>query len=125
MNKEMDAIYILTPLPHIVDCLMADLERRKYKRAFLIWTSGGLALDRDYCRGDMATIRVLTPGSTTTRSTSEARSVISGKGSDCSAQDFEHRFLSKRVTSYYFQGSLEFPDVVSPCMQSISPKTYG
>lgn len=39
MNPEMDAIYLLTPEPHIVDCLMADLERRRYKRAFLIWTS--------------------------------------------------------------------------------------
>ena len=40
MNKELDAIYILSPLPHIVDCLVADLERRRYRRAFLIWTSG-------------------------------------------------------------------------------------
>lgn len=40
MNKEMDAIYILSPLPHIVDCLMTDFERRWYKRAFVIWTSG-------------------------------------------------------------------------------------
>jgi len=40
MNKEMDAVYILSPLPHIVDCLMADFERRRYRRAFVIWTSG-------------------------------------------------------------------------------------
>ncbi len=40
MNKQMDAVYILSPLPHIVDCLMADFERRRYKRAFVIWTSG-------------------------------------------------------------------------------------
>lgn len=40
MNKEMDAVYILSPLPHIVDCLMADFERRWYRRAFVIWTSG-------------------------------------------------------------------------------------
>ena len=39
MNKEMDAIYLLSPLPHIVDCLMADLERRRYRRSHLIWTS--------------------------------------------------------------------------------------
>ena len=35
----MDAVYILSPLPHIVDCLMADFERRRYRRCFLIWTS--------------------------------------------------------------------------------------
>ena len=40
MNKDMDAVYILSPLPHIVDCVMADFERRRYRRSFLIWTSG-------------------------------------------------------------------------------------
>jgi syntaxin-binding protein 1 len=39
MNKDMDAIYILTPEPHIVDCIMADFERRRYRRTFLFWTS--------------------------------------------------------------------------------------
>ncbi len=39
MNKEMDAVYLLSPLPHILDCLMADLERRRYRRTFLVWTS--------------------------------------------------------------------------------------
>ena len=39
MNQEMDAVYILSPQPHIVDCLMADFERRRYRRAFVIWTS--------------------------------------------------------------------------------------
>ncbi|KAF2473920.1 Sec1-like protein [Lindgomyces ingoldianus] len=39
MNKDMDAIYFLTPEPHIVDCIMADFERRRYRGAFLIWTS--------------------------------------------------------------------------------------
>jgi syntaxin-binding protein 1 len=37
MNPDMDAIYILSPKPHIVDCLMADFERRRYKRTFLVW----------------------------------------------------------------------------------------
>ncbi|KAL8853538.1 MAG: hypothetical protein Q9221_001697 [Calogaya cf. arnoldii] len=39
MNKEMDAVYLLSPLPHILDCLMADLERRRYRRTFLVWTA--------------------------------------------------------------------------------------
>ena len=39
MNQQMDAIYILSPLPHIVDCLMTDFERRRYRRAYIIWTS--------------------------------------------------------------------------------------
>ena len=46
MNKDMDAVYILSPLPHIVDCLMADFERRCYGRSFLIWTSGQGLLHR-------------------------------------------------------------------------------
>lgn len=39
MNPDMDAIYILSPRPHIVDCLMADLERRRYRRSYLVWTA--------------------------------------------------------------------------------------
>ena len=39
MNKDMDVIYILSPLPHIVDCVMADFERRRYRRTFLLWTA--------------------------------------------------------------------------------------
>ncbi|POS87189.1 hypothetical protein EPUL_002201 [Erysiphe pulchra] len=39
MNPDMDAIYLLSPQPHIVDCLMADLERHRYKQSFLIWIS--------------------------------------------------------------------------------------
>ncbi len=39
-NKQMDAVYVLSPLPHIVDCVMADLERQRYRRTFLIWTAG-------------------------------------------------------------------------------------
>jgi len=39
MNREMDAIYILTPEPHIVDCLMADFERRKYRKSYLVWVA--------------------------------------------------------------------------------------
>ena len=38
MNPTMDAIYILSPQPHILDCLMADFERQRYRRAFLLWT---------------------------------------------------------------------------------------
>lgn len=39
MNPDMDAIYILSPQPHIVDCLMADFERRRYRQSFLVWTA--------------------------------------------------------------------------------------
>lgn len=39
MNPGMDAIYLLSPQPHIVDCLLADLDRGTYKNAFLVWTS--------------------------------------------------------------------------------------
>ncbi len=39
MNPDMDAIYMLSPQPHIVDCLLADFERRRYRRSFLVWTS--------------------------------------------------------------------------------------
>ena len=35
----MDAVYILTPKPHIVDCIMAEFEQRRYRGFFLIWTT--------------------------------------------------------------------------------------
>lgn len=38
-NRDADALYILTPQSHIVDCVMADFEKRRYRRAFLVWTS--------------------------------------------------------------------------------------
>nr|OQO22060.1 hypothetical protein B0A51_09808 [Rachicladosporium sp. CCFEE 5018] len=38
-NRDVNAIYFLTPQPHIVDCVMADLGKRKYRKAFLVWTS--------------------------------------------------------------------------------------
>jgi syntaxin-binding protein 1 len=39
MSKDMDAIYLLSPQPHIVDCLIADFERRRYRKSFLVWTA--------------------------------------------------------------------------------------
>ncbi|KAF2238911.1 Sec1-like protein [Viridothelium virens] len=39
VNKDMDALYFLSPQAHIVDCIMADLERRRYRKLFLIWTA--------------------------------------------------------------------------------------
>jgi syntaxin-binding protein 1 len=39
MNTDTDAIYLLSPEPYIVDCLMADFEKRRYKKAFLVWTA--------------------------------------------------------------------------------------
>ncbi|KAI9375743.1 Sec1-like protein [Aspergillus egyptiacus] len=38
-NQSMDAVYILSALPHIVDCVLADFERRRYKKSYLVWTS--------------------------------------------------------------------------------------
>ena len=42
MNQGMDVVYIISPQEHIVDCLMADFERRRYRRCFLLWTSSML-----------------------------------------------------------------------------------
>ena len=37
--NDLEALYMLSPEPHIVDCLMADFEHRRYRRAFLMWTA--------------------------------------------------------------------------------------
>ncbi|KPI35538.1 Protein transport protein sec1 [Cyphellophora attinorum] len=34
-----DAIYLLSPLPHVVEALKADLNRKRYRKGFLVWTS--------------------------------------------------------------------------------------
>jgi len=39
MDPDTDAIYILSPEAHIVECLLADFDRRRYKRSFLVWTA--------------------------------------------------------------------------------------
>ncbi|KZL87903.1 sec1 family protein, partial [Colletotrichum incanum] len=38
MNPEMDAVYILSPQENIVEILVNDFERRRYKQAYLVWT---------------------------------------------------------------------------------------
>ncbi|KAF2861054.1 Sec1-like protein [Piedraia hortae CBS 480.64] len=38
-SGDTDAIYFLTPQPLIVDCLMIDFQRRRYRSAHLVWTS--------------------------------------------------------------------------------------
>lgn len=35
----MDAIYILSAEQHVVDCLLADFEVRRYRSAHLVWTN--------------------------------------------------------------------------------------
>ena len=37
-NSDMDALYFLSPESHIVDCLMADFEQRRYRGAVILWT---------------------------------------------------------------------------------------
>lgn len=38
-NPDMDAVYILSPQPYIVECLVADFEMSRYRSAYLIWTA--------------------------------------------------------------------------------------
>lgn len=38
-NTFTDAVYLLSPQPHIVECLKADLHRKRYRKSILRWTS--------------------------------------------------------------------------------------
>lgn len=38
-NGGLDAVYLLSPEPYVVDCLLDDIERQNYRRTFLVWTS--------------------------------------------------------------------------------------
>lgn len=60
----MDAIYILSPESYVVECLLADFQVRRYRRAYLVWT--GL-LDTPLRRkiDDFPGIRQLRASSTT------------------------------------------------------------
>ncbi|KAF4977000.1 hypothetical protein FZEAL_6420, partial [Fusarium zealandicum] len=37
-NPEMDAVYLLSPEPFAVECLLADFELRRYRSYYLVWT---------------------------------------------------------------------------------------
>ncbi|KAF7558759.1 hypothetical protein G7046_g5396 [Stylonectria norvegica] len=37
-NPEMDAVYVLTPDNHAVECLLADLEMHRYRSYHMVWT---------------------------------------------------------------------------------------
>lgn len=47
-NPGMDALYFLSPQTHILDCLLADFERRWYRKSYIIWTSGQRAIPQVY-----------------------------------------------------------------------------
>lgn len=38
MNPTMDAIYFVSPMAHIVDCLLADFDRGRYQKSFIVLT---------------------------------------------------------------------------------------
>lgn len=38
------ALYFLSPQTHILDCLLADFERRRYQKSYIVWTSGQRAI---------------------------------------------------------------------------------
>ncbi|KAL2023420.1 hypothetical protein VTK56DRAFT_2777 [Thermocarpiscus australiensis] len=46
-NPDMNAMYILSPQPHIVDCLLSDFDRRRYRGGFVIWT-GALSNEQQH-----------------------------------------------------------------------------
>ncbi|KAI9746802.1 MAG: vacuolar sorting protein VPS33/slp1, partial [Candelina submexicana] len=56
MNKDMDAVYLLTPQPHVVDCLMADFERRRY---LLDPDSRGRIMESAVAREQIAVFKIL------------------------------------------------------------------
>ncbi|KKF94429.1 Protein transport protein sec1 [Ceratocystis platani] len=46
-NPDMDAIYFLSNTSFTVDCLLADLEHRRYRSAYLLWTGRLLPKDEE------------------------------------------------------------------------------
>ncbi|KAL5612558.1 hypothetical protein BROUX41_004344 [Berkeleyomyces rouxiae] len=46
-NPDMDAIYFLSNTSFAVDCLLADMEHRRYRSAYLLWTGRLLPKDEE------------------------------------------------------------------------------
>lgn len=128
MNQEMDAVYILSPQVHIVDCLMADLERRRYRRSYIIWTSCKDSEVEDIYASTLRASRaflVLTVCSASSRAASPPGPVRNGKGTDSPAESAEYRLSSSRVTSYNFSRSVELSHPFSSGLQPACPKAHG
>lgn len=107
-NPEMDALYILSPMTHIVDCLMADFERKRYRKARLVWTSGQYFRRRSNAP---ALTSLRSPRSPTT---SSAGTISNGARTDRGVSGYEHQFLSQRIARGDFSGSLELSGLVPP-----------
>lgn len=117
MNREMHAVYILSPQPHIVDCLMADFESRRYRGSYIIWTSC------QHPRSDLHRLMLcihsalmVTKLSASSPTTSTTGAIHYGKGTNASAPGAQHRLFPSRVSSDYLSRPLELPHSVSPSM---------
>jgi len=120
MNPTMDAIYLLSPQPHIVDCVMADFEKRRYRRAYLVWTG---VLDPQLRR------RIDT--------SAQAQQQLAGKFTcgllvrcvqltTCRRfRNPHHRLLPARISLNHLSRSLELPYPIPPSMQPSCPGPYA
>ena len=105
-NPEMDALYILSPMTHIVDCLMADFERKRYRKARLVWTSG------QYFRRRSNASTLTSLRSPRSPTTSSAGTISDSTRTDCGVPGYEYQFLSQRIARGDFSGSLELSGLV-------------
>src|SRR5699024_3646943 len=107
-NPEMDALYILSPMAHIVDCLMADFERKRYRNARLVWTSGQCFRRQSYAP---VLTSLHSPRSPTT---SSAGTISNGVRTDRGVSGYEYQLLSQRIARGDISGPLELSGLIPP-----------
>jgi hypothetical protein len=111
-NPDTAAIYILSPLPHIVDCLVEDLKNRQYGRTFLFWTSSmsGTALI-------FAQVPSLMSLDSTATATPRAYPQHAREPrTNCAIQSPERRFLPTGVPPRDFTRSLQLSRFIPSCL---------
>jgi hypothetical protein len=120
MNPTMDAIYLLSPQPHIVDCVLADFERRRYRRSYLVWTG---VLDPQLRRRiDLAPhAQQLLAGELV----SWLVCIIAQADAVLRFRNAYHRLLSSRIAPHHLPRPVELPDFVPSSMQSPGPGSHA
>lgn len=118
-NRETDAIYLLTPEPHIVECVVADIERRRYRQITLLWTSCRCATGQ---RKQALAHWGISTSPTIAR---KNRQMQVCKRNDYGVQGPGGRILSERIQLGHLSRPLEFSDSLSSSVQSSCPTTHG
>jgi syntaxin-binding protein 1 len=113
----MEAIYILAPLPHIVDCIMADFERRRYRRSWLLWTSSKSHIVRQLSSTETDIWTVLPPA---LRQRLDRSQMAQSQIADLKVVNIE--FYPRESHIVTFRDPWSFPALYHPACNNLVPR---